>query len=86
MSRRRIVDIIGAYADRAGYPFRRNVENTGRDLLDLVARIHKTAKQIARSEVRVSGKALQGGPGDRARNALAFGVDKKCEAVPSHRG
>jgi hypothetical protein len=56
------------------------VENTGRDLLDLVARIH--ISQIAPSEVRVSGKVLQGGPGDRAWNAIAFSVDRKCEAVP----
>jgi hypothetical protein len=30
----------------------------------------------------VSGKVLQGGPGDRAWNALAFSVDRKYEAVP----
>ena len=81
-SRRRIVDVVGPYADGAGSPFRRNVENTGRDLLDPVAKVHKAVKQIARGEVRVSGKVLQGGPGDRARNALAFGVDRKCDAVP----
>jgi len=81
-SRRGIVDVVGPYADWAGNPFRRNVENTGRNLLDSVARAHKTVKQIPRSDVRLSGKALQGGPGDRARNALAFGVDRKCEAVP----
>ena len=81
-SRRGIVDVVGPYADRAGNPFRRNMENTGRDLLDPAARIHKAAEQIARSEGRVSGKVLQSGPGDRAWNALAFGVDRKCKAVP----
>jgi hypothetical protein len=58
------------------------MENTGSDLLDPAARIHKAAEQIARSEGRVSGKVLQSGPGDRAWNALAFGVDRKCKAVP----
>jgi len=58
------------------------VENIGRDLFDPAARIHKAAEQIPRSAGRVSRKVLQSGPGDRARNALAFGVDRKCEAVP----
>jgi hypothetical protein len=85
-SRRGIVDVVGPYADRAGNPFRRNMENTGRDLLDPAARIHKAVEQIARSEGRVSGKVLQSGPGDRAWMRLPSVLIVNVRRSPSHRG
>lgn len=76
-SGRRIVDVVGPYVDRAGSPFRHDVENTGGDIFDPVAIIQEAVKQIARSEVRMSGKVRQSGPGYRARNASAIGLDRE---------